>query len=103
MQECAVAAPCATFVTPSSGLALGTEGTRRPALCVMAEANSQDFVPAEQSIADAAARLNRVKQYAAVFSEEGLGGEARKFNVRKVWPTCPSLTSGAAMVFGIRW
>ena len=84
MQEGVASARSTAFAAPLPCCAKPGLRTRVRGLCLRAEAK---FESAGHSVADAEARLQRVKQYAAVFREEGVDGEVRKFNVRKVLPS----------------
>ncbi|KAJ1486757.1 hypothetical protein T484DRAFT_1890107 [Baffinella frigidus] len=77
----AAAARVTAFAAPSPCFAKPGLRTRVQGLCLKAKAK---FELRDSPISDAAARLERVKQYAAVFRDEGMDGEVRKFNVRKV-------------------
>jgi len=84
LQDGVAAARSTAFAAPWPCCAKPRLRTRVQGLCLKAE---EKIESAGHSVADAEARLLRVKQYAAVFREKGVDGEVRKFNVRKVLPS----------------
>lgn len=92
LQDGAAAARVTAFAAPSPCFAKPGLRTRVQGLCLKAKAK---FELRDSPISDAAARLERVKQYAAVFRDEGMDGEVRKFNVRKVLPSSLQASCGS--------